>query len=131
MDNAGCSDLVKPADEIADPGPDGRLDYTPAISRDGALIMTDDGQGDSQRMARFVASTTSSSARLYQDHDDHSITDDEQQGTRRMARLKAFRTSSSLTTPGIGNGCEEESQLRSPRRRMMPAVLDERDESQG
>ena len=37
---------VRPADELVDPGPRGRLDRTPAISEDGALIVINDDGDD-------------------------------------------------------------------------------------
>lgn len=37
--NRGWTDLIRPADELADPGPDGHLEFSPVMSRDGALMI--------------------------------------------------------------------------------------------
>ena len=39
---------IRPGDELADPGPRGRFDRTPAISEEGALVVINDN-GDNER----------------------------------------------------------------------------------
>ena len=43
IDNSKWADLIKPADELKDPGPNGLLEFTPAVMRgDASLICYDD-----------------------------------------------------------------------------------------
>ena len=49
-DNSEWTEKLRPAEELSDPGPDGRLDFTPALHRDGALTIqtVDDGDATQQ-----------------------------------------------------------------------------------
>jgi len=71
--NKEWADLVTPAVELADPGSDGRLEFTPAISKHGALTVYDEEDDGPRRMARPKAWSTTPTSH---NNDTRPITDE-------------------------------------------------------
>ena len=63
--NSSWADLIKPADDLSDPGPDGKLEFVPAMSKDGALLVRDEAEEAQGRMARQKAWSTTSKYIIY------------------------------------------------------------------
>ena len=54
-DNSEWTQALRPSEELADPGPNGKIEFTPALHRDGALSVhtVDNGNDVRQRLTEL------------------------------------------------------------------------------